>query len=103
MKRILSPGLCVFLLSLATPIIVLADDKPLPKIQNLTAYGCSVELMVLEQKHWHAYVWAEHGAGNRDWKMLYSRRQGKRARKKCLSDCDTWMRQVEKLKRCPSQ
>ena len=88
-------GFRVLLLSLAA-LVAPASDTPVPNLEHLTAYGCSVELMPADQRRWHAYVWAEHD-GKRDWKMLYTEHHGKNASKKCLNDCDAWMGKVRKL------
>ncbi len=79
-------------------VSLFAHDRPLPKLEGLLRYGCSVELMVPEQQHWHLYVWAEHAENGPDWKMLYSEHSGKNGRHKCLTDCDAWMRLVERVR-----
>ncbi len=87
----------LFLLALLS-VSLFAHDRPLPKLEGLLRYGCSVELMVPEQQYWHLYVWAEHAGNGPDWKMLYSEHSGKNGRHKCLTDCEAWMRLVERVR-----
>jgi|SRR5215467_11373517 len=83
-----------FLLKVAA--LAFSQHQPVPTLDHMTLYGCSLE-SVASTDGWRAYVWAEHGSNNRDWRMLLSEQRGKHAREKSMKDCDRWMRRVRKL------
>ncbi len=82
-----------------------ADERPLPPLEALAAYGCAVELVsVIDHNRtsrkpaqmYKATAWAVHRSGDkeaRDWQHTLSYR---RRRLACLKDCDHWLEQMER-------
>jgi hypothetical protein len=70
----------------------LAGPRPMPRLEGLTNYGCTIRQ---HGEAWELEAWASHEAP-KDWKDIASRRTGRNARRKIFSDCDDYMTAVQK-------